>query len=485
MKRILLILLAAGFWHSSASAADYYWTPSSGPLANTMYNSPQAACTAWALSSSSYTDGRSVGTSDTARDCRGIKSNGTWVLLGPVIRRGDSCPAGSDYNPATGECVAPLGTPGEACEEDEPALTGFGRIQNSEGQCVDFTRADTPAQCKSLADKTGFTTIYVTFDSDGNPQTPPPTSTNGCETRVATVAHCTMAPARPFGVNGQIQSVVNKCRVAVSFTGETAGPGPLSVSTGPDTDGACDPATECSDPSPAPIENESKPCTYVEDGEGRRHCSSNNFNYKPGESSCGSVNGQFTCIGKAPQGDATKIDTTITEKDNGDGTKTITKEDTATVTKCIGSYSCKTEVTNNKTVTVKDGNGNTVSESGACTGPACSDKKGKGGMDSCAIGEECSGDDEFGGPDNEEAAGIGDSTQSFMDRVSGAPIVAAASGLTFSGGGSCSFGSFSVPVLGTLSLQPMCNWANDWFAPLKALMLCLWALVAVRTFFEA
>jgi len=72
-----------------------------------------------------------------------------------------------------------------------------------------------------------------------------------------------------------------------------------------------------------------------------------------------------------------------------------------------------------------------------------------------------------------------------MDRVEGSPIVSAARGLSFSSGGSCSFDAFTVPILGTLSFQPICGWAADWLGPLRAIMLAVWALVAVRTFFEA
>lgn len=483
MKRILLILLAAGLWHSPVSAEVYYWRAVGY---NTNYPSAVAACDG-AVGRQSGNNNRVVSVvlqTTTEGVCNwfsGSFGDRTFNLQ----RYGDSCPSDTEYNSATGECAAPPGNPGEACEKEGEALTGFGFIQNSEGQCVDFARADNSSQCKSLGGKSGFTDIYVTFDDDGNPQNPPKTTVQGCATTVATTAHCTKAPARKFETGGSIQYSVNKCRVAVSFTGETAGPGPLAVSTGPEDEGVCDPATDCPDPQPGPIENESKPCVYTEDGEGRRVCDSSSFNYKPGESSCGTVNGEFKCVGKAPTANGVDISTTITEKNNPDGSKTVTKKDVATTTQCIGAYSCTSQTTTNTTTTVKDGAGNTVSESGSCTGPACSDK-GQGGMDSCALGAECSEEEEeFSGPENEDAAGFGESTQSFVDRVSGAPIIAAARGLTFSGGGSCSFGSFSVPILGTLSFQPMCAWAADWFAPLRALMLCLWGLVAVRTFFEA
>src|SRR5690606_11430010 len=191
------------------------------------------------------------------------------------------------------------------------------------------------------------------------------------------------------------------------------------------------------------------------------------------------------------------IDTTVTDKQNADGTTTTTKEDTITQTNCTGAYSCSTQVTNNKTSIIKDSNGNTIGQNSECTGPHCAvDGKGDAdgdGLKDC-IGVGCGSgtgegeegeDEEFGGPENEDVGTFGETTSQFMDRVGSSPIVEAARGLSFGSGGSCSFGSFTVPMLGTLSFQPMCAWAAEWFAPLRAIMLAVWALVAVRTFFEA
>jgi len=235
----------------------------------------------------------------------------------------------------------------------------------------------------------------------------------------------------------------------------------------------------------------------VEDGEGRKSCSSNQWNATPGESSCGTVNGAFKCIGKAPSSNGIHIGTKISEKQNADGTTTTTKEDTITQTNCTGAYSCSTQVTNNKTSIIKDSNGNTIGQNSECTGPHCA-VDGKGDADGDGL-KDCIGvgcgfgtgegeegeEEEFGGPENEDVGTFGETTSQFMDRVEGSPIVEAARGLSFGSGGSCSFGSFTVPMLGTLSFQPMCAWAAEWFAPLRAIMLAVWALVAVRTFFEA
>lgn len=393
---------------------------------------------------------------------------------------------------------------GQSCQREGTPLTGFGFITNSSGACVDYINADPPSQCKSLSGRTGPTTLQITFDSDGNPITPPPISVQGCEAQAYGVAHCKMAPVRKFPTGGSIQSSINKCVVDVKFTGNTSGAGsPVILPPGSPNDGVCDPLSPCPPPQDPPIQNDHKPCVYVLDGEGRRVCSSNTWNANPGQTSCGTVNGQFQCIGKAPTSNGIVIDTTVTDTQNADGTTTSVKDDKITQTTCTGAYSCNTTVTNNKTSIIKDMGGNTIGQSSQCTGPHCSkdgqDDADGDGLKDCigigcglgsgsgpgtGIGDEVEGG-EFSGPENSEVAGFGETTSQFMSRVQGSPIVAAASGLTFASGGSCSFGSFTVPILGTLSFQPMCAWAADWLGPLRAIMLAVWALVAIRTFFEA
>jgi len=135
-------------------------------------------------------------------------------------------------------------------------------------------------------------------------------------------------------------------------------------------------------------------------------------------------------------------------------------------------------------VTIKDGNGQTISESSSCTGANCSTGKSQTG--NCAAGETCEGsDDEFNGPENETVPGFGESLTTFMDGVKGSPLISSVGAIAVPSGGSCSFQPFTVPVLGTLSFAPMCSWAADWLAPLRYLMLAIWAIVAVRTFMEA
>jgi len=493
ISRILFVLIFTA--PAFVSAESYYWTVPF-PDANVRYTSGTAACNANHAYYVSANPGyeqyqQNITRGETSFGCEtlGLRRNGQGVLLpsgkwsNGATRRGASCEPGETYDPNIGGCESPPGNPGESCEEDQPALTGFGRIQNSEGQCVDFTRADTPSQCKNLGGRTGFTDIYVTFDSDGNPQTPPPTTVQGCETTVVDVAHCKMAPVRNFATGGQIQSSVNKCRVGVAFSGKTSDDGDFAVAKSPNDEGACDPATECANPDPAPIEKEERPCTYTTDGEGRRVCHSSNFDYKPGESNCGSVNGTFQCIGKAPSATGVDIRTSVTETNNPDGSKTIVKEDVATHTNCVGAYSCTTQTTNNKTVTHKDGNGNTVSENTTCTGANCG--KGMGDKANCKPGEDCSKEEgeEFGGPENEEVPGFGEALEGFKAKVEAAPLIAGVKGISMPSGGSCSMSSASTPI-GTISGQGVCD-NSSWLDPLYAVFLAMGALNAVRILMSA
>lgn len=488
--RLLKPLALASFFllfSFSAGAADYYWTKYLQPNVGEKFTNPTTACRTLYPPSRDWGSSFLLGADAVSGSCR-VGCFSGWCDVGTVFKH-------STAEPVPG---------GQSCQRDGTPLTGFGFITNSSGQCVDYINADPPSQCKSLSGRTGPTTLQVTFDSDGNPITPPPISVQGCEAQAYGVAHCKMAPVRKFPTGGSIQSSINKCVVDVKFTGNTSGQGsPVILPPGSPNDGVCDPSSPCPPPQDPPIQNDHKPCVYVLDGEGRRVCSSNKWNANPGQTSCGTVNGQFQCIGKAPTSNGIVIDTTVTDTQNADGTTTSVKDDKITHTTCTGAYSCNTTVTNNKTSIIKDMGGNTIGQSSQCTGPHCSkdgqddadgdDLKdcigigcglGSGSGPGTGIGDEGEGG-EFSGPENSEVAGFGETTSAFMSRLNSAPVVAAAQNLSFIGGGSCQFGSFTVPILGTLSFQPVCAWAAEWLAPLRAIMLAVWALLAVRVFLEA
>ncbi len=476
-----LVLLSAS---TPLFAADYYWNV----VVSRSYTSADAACKGeWPYQRTEgweYTRYR-MGVNGNTASCLGRPIGGTTdSTVFTVYRNGNSCPTGTTYNSATGACDAPSAPAGQACVGTGQALTGFGFITNSQGQCVDYVRADLPAQCTNLGGTSAHHTMYISFDGDGNPLTPPPVTAGGCEAVAVGVSHCTMAPKRVFPTGGTIQPTGNTCNVLVSFSGKTAGSGDqLPVVAGPGDDGLC--YGECEDVPPAPIQTDSQPCTYVEDGEGRRVCSSNNYNYTPGNSSCGSVNGQFQCIGKAPTTNGITIDTTVKDTINSDGSKTSVKTDVATQISCTGAKACNASTTTNTTTTTYNSNGAKTGQTTSCTGAACSPTgKDKG---NCEPGQECTGDDEqtFEGSELGDVGGFGESLETFMSEVRGAPIIAGVSAITVPTGGSCSFQPMDVPILGRLSLQPMCSWAADWFAPLRYLMLAIWAIVAVRTFMEA
>lgn len=494
---VFVVILASQFVYiSAANAATYSWATGNG-VSTFIGSSPSEACQKlvdaerirWGYASTTMDLFKQ---SDTMFGCNYSYTNtggGSGDRGRPyaysVNRSGDSCLTAADtYDPATGTCSAPASPPGLACVGSGESLSAFGFITNSEGQCVDYTRADLASQCKNLGGTSIPHTLYVSFDGDGNPLAPPPITAGGCAAVAAGVSHCTMAPKRVYPTGGSIQPTGNNCKVLVSFTGDTAASGDkLPVVTGPGADGLCQ--GDCEDLPPAPTGNQSTPCTYVEDGEGRRVCASNQYNYQPGQTSCGSVNGQFQCVGKAPTTNGVTISTTVKDTLNPDGSKTSVKTDNATAISCTGNAKCIAQSTTTTTTTTYNSNGAKTGQSTSCTGASCPPSgDGKG---NCEPGKECASEDDSGfeGSELGDAPGFGETLEAFMSDVKGAPLIAGVSSITVPTGGSCSFQPMVVPILGTLSFQPMCTWAADWFAPLRFLMLAIWAIVAVRTFMEA
>lgn len=461
---VLLTLLGA----SQAHAAVYSWTAYHNRDWG-QYSSAEAACqrlqstTAAVAGSGNTTEYAYMQLSGEDRfDCYFQVRHyeyGKWTNVGEptnnvgnkgaalAIRSGDSCPPGESYIRDQGKCVQPSNPPGDACVGSGSASSGFGFIFNASGECVDYVNADLPSQCKNLGGSTGKSNVYVHFDSDGNPEAPPPLSVQGCEAVPYGVAQCKMAPARKFPTGGEIQSSFNKCILDVRFTGATSGNGPLSVVKGGSGEsGVCDPATECSPPPDEPVQSDEKPCVYVEDGEGRRVCSSNNYNYVPGESNCGTVQGNFVCLGKAPKTNGVKVETTVTEKNNPDGSKETTKKDTITQTTCVGANACTSTTTRNSTVVITDSAGNKTSQSGSCEGPLCTggsatgDSNGDGVKD--CIGPKCESN-ELTPVDGQDWFQAGDDTmgsvlEGFAARIGGSPIIHAGDQFfTFSASGTC------------------------------------------------
>lgn len=482
---VLVLILACP---SSAMAEDYYWRITSqvfpDPSGNQVnHSSAGSACAAYFQAVKTPVGGSTkVLVYGAQAVCQILNSLGTAAYSGSAVRYGTACKLGYTYDAAAGACLPPPG--GQSC--DGPIKSNAGNITNAEGQCVDFWNADTPSQCKSLAGTTRAKNLYINFDSDGNPQTPPPVNAGGCETSPIDVSHCTMAPKRVFPTGGSIQPTSNKCKIGVTFTGGTIGSAPVSPpqSTGPGDDGLC--VGECPDIPPAPIDNDTQPCTYVYDGEGRKVCSSSNFNYQPGNSSCGSVNGVFQCVGKAPSTNGIVIDTVVTDTTNPDGSKASVKKDTATQIICNSPKPCVSTTTTNTTTTNYNSNGAKTGQSTSCTGAACStDGKGDAdgdGLQDCAVGkcEETEGVD-VGAQDWHETGEetFGSAFEGFTSRVSSAPVMKAGDKFfAFNPSGSCPVWSVNTWVF-SFTLDQHCSTDIPWEV-IKAIIMACAGFVAFR-----
>lgn len=493
--RLICVFFILVSWHSSSSADDYYWmvfANTGSSLYPDRFPTPSSACMFLAqkstTSSKSYEFTGLVRKADYDYYCQMIiTTNGVAAPpanSGRAIRRGDTCQFDIDE---TGSCVAPSGDSGAECEG--PDFFGMPSIYNSAGQCVPWNEADKAANCKHMASSGSQPTkIWVSFDGDGNPENPT-VEKLGCEAVAVSTAHCKM-PVPKCGQGICVQTYVSKCEVHVNFTGDVAGDSnnPFPVSTGPGEEGVCPEGVDCT-PKPEPVVEESKPCNYMYNGQVVQ-CESSEFKGDPGEMNCGRVNnGPYTCTKKVPQSNGIDIKTKITTEPTADGGTKTTKEDEHTKTVCSAPGSCTTQVTNNKTVIVKDSSGKTVSESGECTGALC-DGKGNGKTPSkggnCQPGEECGTEEEggsFSGPENGEVPGFGESLQSFKDKVAGAPIIAGISAIQMPAGGSCNMSSAST-MIGTISGDTVCQ-NSGWLDPLYYVFLAMGALNAVRILMSA
>lgn len=380
--------------------------------------------------------------------------NGAWVdtqktanNVSYTSRSGDSCPAGTVYNneDPDGQCKAPE----DPCAEKAGQTTSLMRS----GKAPD---------------------PFMSVASNGY-AIPQRTVCNGGCVAEATDMRCKAK------ITGEYD-----CRMTAQFTGVSCPAG------GTGSGGMQDAPVDDGNEPPASLDDVR--CTerlIRPDGSHYYMCQQTEEHKDPSDTSCGEVNGKWECIANPPdvplQQKETK--TEVTETPKPDGSKEITETKTVNVTTCSKVGACTTigSVTNKTTVVNADGSsGGTTS---TCTGSGCPtdsnpDKDGDG-LGDCTTGncEEEGG--EFTGPENDEVGGFGDTLGTFKTRIEGAPIVAAAKGLSFSGGGSCSMGSNFTLFGRSMGFGEICGWANDWFGPLYSAMLALWALVAVRTFLEA
>lgn len=493
------------FISSAAFSADYSWSGYTGGPSS--FSSPSSMCQTWisylnaGASGSPYTYVAAglVQNSVTNYTCK-VKYyyNGAWSgnSSHDTNRSGSTCPVGAIYNSATGVCDAPPPDIGKNCGEGTINGLTFPKIIDSNGNCTLLPNADISATCKSFAGETKLPRVFVRFSEDGTPVVPKIDSL-GCETKQIVEATCKLPAARSSG-GISLSPSGSYCRVAVSFTGNVT---PGTVGSGgygqgnPQTgnEGVCADDQDCTPPEQPKIE-ESQPCTYVYDAEGRKTCNSFNFKGEPGSMNCGTVNGgAYTCTPKVPKSNGIEIGTTVTEVANSNGTKTETKTDVATVTNCAGYNSCTTTQTTNKTVSIKDGNGNTQSTSSTCTGANCpsgSNPDGNGdGLGDCT-GDSCSKDEEGNyvsgpkTPELEEQDTYAETTQKFINRAKASPLVSGISGISMPAGGSCNIGAAQT-WFGSIDFSLFCQIAPQILAGLRYLFLAIWAWAAIRLFFTA
>lgn len=395
--RFFFLITAFLLFTPFANAAYYSWYSSYFQISG---SSPGEVCTKIAGSS-----GTSYGFQFTgANSAQCLRSNGTLFSSSNMVRQGDSCPPNYTYDASLGKCLEPVLPGGEPCGKVNFMGGEVDKITNSAGACVHPLDADLPSTCNYLSKSTRTGSTYVSFDGAGSPINPGAIQTGGCVATPISVEHC-KAPAVKAQGGVSLGPAPALCKVGLNFSGAVAGNDPVPfvppASSG-DDDGVCYPGQDCK-PKDLPINSETTPCKYEWDNSiGAQVCRSTKFSGKPGDyTGCGTgPDGQYKCHGTAPSSNGIDISTKVEEKSNADGTTTTTKTDTVSQVKCIAVGSCVTNVTTNKSTTIKNGSGQVVSESGQCTGPACpaDGKGGKGdkdgdGLSDCVTGT-CEEEDE-------------------------------------------------------------------------------------------
>lgn len=235
-------------------------------------------------------------------------------LNGYSGRGGNMCPLGYTEDKSTGLCTPP------------------------DNKCAELKDTPIPA-----------------FRWSSNSDDPPSTvSVNGCAATISK-ARCS------YVTTGKAT-----CTGTATLTGEQKQTDPLGTAE------TCEGAA-CSAGAPQP-EKENQECIYSSNGSGSSSCTAINTENNPGNSDCGTFNGEFKCI-RNPKATSTtnKLESTKTEKSNTDGTVTTVKDNTLTTTKCVDK-SCTTSTTNSKGTSTTDSNGNKTGESSTCTGANCNGK---------------------------------------------------------------------------------------------------------------
>lgn len=439
MKRLLLFVSLLCFSYSTL-AVDYYWKLDlNGNIQPDIYSDGVAACDS--LKQRFAGNGRNYYgkvVSDTIVEC--------WDQLGYTRyagrRFGDSCPAGTQFDPVTTKCVEPPNPckdkPSMQFSKSGTAPDGYMKIvggyavQATEG-CLDGCLASTTDQ--------------------------------KCKTKTAGAYFC---------------------RGTAYFSGQACASGTPGV----------DQSDTADRPEPQVV-TEDKPCNYTTNADGTQSCTSSKSTEQEGQV-CGTVSatGEKICVDKQPTKNGVDIATKVETKTNADGTKETTKTDTATSTKCTGILTCTSSTTTvSKTVKI-DANGNTTSATGSCTGANCPDKNtnpdGNGdGFGDCVSGDCGDGDGDGGGP---SLPGLDDvdsyqtTTQKFYDKVKGSPVATSVNSISVPDNGAPpNFKTGSIAFLGGVSLDFGIIgqlWAGV-ADVLHLVMRAVWCFVAVVIFLMA
>lgn len=441
MRFLIRMFIALGLmgWGSFVFAEDYYWYHT---WQGERFPSPEAACASYHNGSTTLRRYSLTKVSEDIYFCQLQRiSDGALGGYGKNMnRRGDGCTLPAVYNIETASCEVPV----DECEEkagDDVPYSKSGDIDD------------------------GYVSV-ATIGGKKLPVSPNEGCMGGCAVTVQSHCIATISTNR-YTCKGNAYYSGSAC-TASSETPQVE----QEENYVPD------------EPKNTEIK---EPCVYITDAEGRSHCVSKASLEKEGQN-CGSYNGQSLCVPKQAETDSKTVETEVTETPEPDGGKTTVKKDVATVTKCVGSNkSCTTTTTTTTTTSKSDGSGTTTKTEVTCKGANCG--SGVGGVGSGdgsgsgdGEGEEGEEGSELEGQD--EVAGFGESLQDFNSRISGAPILASVSSISMPSGGSCSMPSASVPLIGSISFDWVCNNANL-LNPLYYVMLAVWAIAAVRVFLEA
>ncbi len=418
-----------------------------------------------------------------------------------MIRSGDGCASGTTYNAATGACDAPVSPDGTVCTD---ASVPPPRVYQG-GQCITLNTANTATQCKYFATGQGSQNKVVwVVEGEGNPRDPQlGKDSTGCET--SAVANdfekdcvyqpSVQVPAQPGAgeggsdLPGYTSQAGWKCKMTSTLTGNVA---PNSNGIKPSDHICADPGSPACTLAELPKETEQKPCVYKSNAAGELTCTSSWIQRTPGKEKCGYVGSEWKCAEDLPKavGDGLFIATNIkTESVAGGKTKT-TKTDKLTETSCKAHETCTSKSSTSTTITIKDGQGQTESVTGSCTGSHCPDKNANPDGDGDGFGD-CTGDDcgegagEGGGAQDWYTPGEDTYSSVFAeyaDRISGLPVIDKAGDfLSFNPTGACPGGSYTIWVF-TIQLDQWCGNAIPWDL-ISAVILGLASILAFRIAF--